>query len=76
MPANNPNQVPPTDAPVYEPPAGSQIDNFACALCEQLANEKDDATIVAPEVVSGLGSFLKLLFRLEAKRRNEANCLT
>ena len=69
MPVNNPS-------PVYEPPAGSQIDRFACAVCEQLAQETNDETVVSPEVVSGLGAFLKLLFRLEAKRRNEANCLT
>lgn len=55
----------------YLPPTDEAISAFARSVCKQLA-ENGDPTYTSLEVVNGLGDFLKLAGRIQAKYLNRA----
>lgn len=60
-----------SQAPLYEPPDDKQVEHYARAVCERLALHRNDESIGSSEVINGFAMFLKVILRIEAKRRND-----
>jgi hypothetical protein len=56
----------------YVPPPLSEVKAFAQAVCEGMAEKKQNADFTKPETVDGFAGFLHILLTIEAKRRNRA----
>lgn len=56
----------------YVPPPLSEVKAFAKAVCDGMAEKKQNAVFTKPETVDGFAEFLHILLTIEAKRRNRA----
>jgi len=55
----------------YQPPSDAALNKYARAVCEKLAIQRQMPSAELQDMVIGLGTLLKLLFRLEAQRLNK-----
>lgn len=51
----------------YVPPSAETLRDFARAVCESLAQQRDDPSLASHEVISGLANFLQVITRIQAK---------
>lgn len=56
----------------YVPPPLSEVKAFAQAVCDGLAEKKQNPAFMKPETIDGFAEFLHILLTIEAKRRNAA----
>lgn len=59
----------------YLPPAQEDIDAYARAVCQKIA-QAGDPSYTTPEVVHGLAEFMKIAGKIQAKHLNRVNLVT
>ena len=57
----------------YKAPSNQSIEEYARKVCEGLADRRQNANLIQPEVITGFANFLKLALRVTAEHRSKTH---